>query len=125
MSKKSIYSCDCNIIHENVLKCVKLEMKEIKYYDKVLKFFKLLGDDSRLKIVLALSKAEMCVCDISALLNNTKSAISHQLKVLREANILKNRRIGRQVYYSLNDEHVKEILEVAIIHAGHDENYME
>jgi ArsR family transcriptional regulator len=79
-------------------------------------FFKILGDSTRSKIVCALDAGEMCVCDLAALLNMTKSAISHQLRSLRDANLVKNRREGKVVFYSLADDHVKEIFEKGLEH---------
>ena len=79
-------------------------------------FFKVFGDSTRIRVLWALGHAEMCVCDIAVLLNMTKSAISHQLRVLRESNLVKTRRDGKVVYYSLADHHVKEIFEKAVEH---------
>jgi len=79
-------------------------------------FFKILGDSTRAKIMWALDKSEMCVCDLAVLLGMTKSAISHQLKTLREANLVKNRKDGKMVIYSLDDDHVKDIFEKALNH---------
>lgn len=79
-------------------------------------FFKVFGDSTRLKILSALDISEMCVCDISDALGMTMSAVSHQLKALREANLVKPRRDGKSIYYSLCDDHVKIILEMATEH---------
>lgn len=79
-------------------------------------FFKVLGDSTRVKIMWALDESEMCVCDLAVLLNMTKSAISHQLKLLRTANLVKYRKEGKVVFYSLSDNHVKDILEKGLEH---------
>jgi ArsR family transcriptional regulator len=79
-------------------------------------FFKVLGDSTRAKIIWALDESEMCVCDIAVLLNMTKSAISHQLKALKAANLVKYRKEGKVVFYSLTDDHVKEIFEKGLEH---------
>ena len=79
-------------------------------------FFKLFGDNTRIKILYSLLKNELCVCDIAALLKMTVSAISHQLKLLREANIVKTRRDGKAIFYSLADEHVSKIIEFGMEH---------
>ena len=79
-------------------------------------FFKMLGDSTRVKIMWALDENEMCVCDIAALLNMSKSAISHQLKSLRQADLVKFRRDGKVVYYSLKDDHVRDIFEKGMEH---------
>ena len=79
-------------------------------------FFKILGDATRMKILSALFQEEMCVCDIANLLNMTQSAISHQLRVLKQTRLVKYRKEGKVVYYSLEDEHVKHIVDEAISH---------
>ena len=85
-------------------------------------FFKLMGDSTRLRIIWALDNNEMCVCDIANLLGMTKSSISHQLANLKESGLVKNRKVGKEVYYALDDEHVKSVLEVAIHHVTHKED---
>lgn len=108
--------CDCDVIHKDVVDAVKEKMpKEDDLYD-LSDFFKILGDSTRVKIIWALDESEMCVCDIAVLLNMTKSAISHQLKTLRQANLVKTRREGKVVYYSLKDDHVKDIFEKGMEH---------
>jgi DNA-binding transcriptional ArsR family regulator len=81
--------------------------------------FKALGDPSRLKIVLALLKREHCVCDIAVICNQTDSAISHQLRILRTLKIVKNRREGKIVYYSLDDDHVISLIHYSLDHVKH------
>ncbi|NLP44089.1 MAG: helix-turn-helix transcriptional regulator [Peptococcaceae bacterium] len=78
--------------------------------------FKLFGDTTRIRILWALSEAEMCVCDIAFLLNMTPSAISHQLRLLKQARLVKNRKEGKVVYYSLDDDHIKLIFDQGMIH---------
>lgn len=107
---------DCEVLHEDIIENVKNQMlKEDVLFD-VSDFFKILGDSTRAKIMWALDKSEMCVCDLAVLLGMTKSAISHQLKTLREANLVKNRKDGKMVIYSLDDDHVKDIFEKALNH---------
>jgi len=108
--------CSCNIIHEDVVEKVKKDMIEDRYVSDLAELFKVFGDGTRIKIISALFKAEMCVCDIAALLGMNQSAISHQLKTLKQARLIKNRRDGKIVYYSLDDEHVKEIFDKGLIH---------
>ncbi|MPN43374.1 Transcriptional repressor SmtB [bioreactor metagenome] len=74
------------------------------------------GDTTRIKILCALFQAEMCVCDISAVLGMTQSAISHQLRVLKQSRLVKNRKDGKVVYYSLSDDHIKHIFDEGLIH---------
>ena len=79
-------------------------------------FYKIFGDTTRVKILYALDKSELCVCDISLLLGMSVSAVSHQLKTLRDSNLVKTKREGKVIYYSLSDDHVKSILECGIEH---------
>ena len=81
--------------------------------------FKILGDPTRVKIVWALEQHDLCVCDIANILDMTKSATSHQLALLRKNNIVKTRREGKQIFYSLDDEHVTSIIEIAKTHVSH------
>lgn len=111
--------CDCNVIHENVVEDVKSKMLDNEFITEISTFFKILGDNTRVKILFALDHNEMCVCDIANVLNMTKSSISHQLSYLKDLNIVKSRKSGKEVYYSLDDEHVKEVFEVAISHIEH------
>ena len=117
MSKvEAIERCNCDVIHEDVVNHVKeLMPKEETLYD-LAELFKVFGDSTRIKILWALDAAEMCVCDIAVLLNMTQSAISHQLRVLKQAKLVKNRRDGKVVYYSLDDEHVRQIFDQGLTH---------
>jgi DNA-binding transcriptional ArsR family regulator len=113
--KNNIDSC-CNIIHEDVVNNVKSSMpKEALLYD-LAELFKVLGDGTRVKILCALFTAEMCVCDIAALLGMNQSAISHQLRVLKQARLIRNRKDGKVVYYSLDDDHVKGLFNQGLSH---------
>jgi DNA-binding transcriptional ArsR family regulator len=109
-------SCSSNVVHEEVVARVREEMPlEETLYD-LAELFKVFGDTTRVKILYALFAAEMCVCDIAALLNMSQSAISHQLRILKQARLVKFRRQGRVVYYSLDDEHVKQIFDQGLTH---------
>jgi ArsR family transcriptional regulator len=112
----SIERCDCEVIHDEVVNSVKQKMPQEETLYDLAELFKVFGDSTRIKILWALDEAEMCVCDIAVLLNMTQSAISHQLRVLKQANLVKNRRDGKVVYYSLDDEHVKQIFEQGLTH---------
>lgn len=108
--------CDCDVIHAGVVEEVKKKMPdEYELYD-LSDFFKVLGDSTRAKIMWALDESEMCVCDLAVLLNMTKSAISHQLRSLKQANLVKYRKEGKVVFYSIADDHVKEIFEKGLEH---------
>jgi len=114
--KREDILCDCDVLHESVVSSVRERMPDENELSDLSDFFKILGDSTRSKIVCALDEGEMCVCDLAALLNMTKSAISHQLRSLRDANLVKNRREGKVVFYSLADDHVKEIFEKGLEH---------
>lgn len=87
--------------------------------EQMVDIFKALGDPSRLKIVLALLNQEHCVCDIAVICNQTDSAISHQLRILRTMKILKNRREGKIIYYSIDDDHVISLINMSLDHVRH------
>ena len=108
--------CDCNVIHDTVVKNPLKAMPSGMVIEKIARFFKVIVDNTRARILFALDSNEMCVCDIANVLNMTKSAVSHQLSVLRDERIVKCNRVGKEVYYSLDDEHVKEVYEVALSH---------
>jgi ArsR family transcriptional regulator len=110
--------CDCNVLHEDVVKKVKLKMPQYTDMNDLAELFKIFGDTTRINILSALFEEEMCVCDIAYLLNMTQSAISHQLRVLKQARIVKNRKDGKVVFYSLDDEHVKRIIDQGLIHVN-------
>lgn len=114
--KNHIENCSCTIIHEDIINEVKTCMPQDEMLYDLADLFKVLGDTTRIKILCALFQAEMCVCDISALLCMNQSAISHQLRVLKQARLVKYRKEGKIVYYSLDDEHVKGIFDQGLIH---------
>ena len=108
--------CECNTIHEEVVKTVADSMPRDEVTMYLADTFKVFSDFTRLKILCALLNHEMCVCDISVLLSMTKSAVSHQLRVLKQTNLVKNRRAGKVVYYSIADEHVETIISNGMEH---------
>lgn len=108
--------CDCDVIHEEVVADVKTQMLPNETMIAVSDFLKAIGDPTRVKMLWALTLHEMCVCDLAFLLNMTKSAISHQLRTLKQANLVKFRKDGKVVYYSLVDGHVNTILEQSLTH---------
>lgn len=119
---KIIERCDCKVIHEEVVNSVKNSMPDEENLYDLAELFKVFGDTTRIKILYALFASEMCVCDIAALLNMTQSAISHQLRVLKQARLVKYRREGKIVYYSLDDDHVKQIFEQGLHHITEKHN---
>ena len=110
------FTCDSDVIHEDVVNRVRLAMPDGKSLYDLANLYKMFADHTRVKILWALSCEDMCVCDLAALLGMTKSAISHQLKSLRLANLVKYDRQGKVVYYSLADDHVKDIFEKGFEH---------
>lgn len=114
------HCCDCDVIHEVVVEDTKKRMSAEQEYLDLAALFKMFGDGTRVKILHALELNEMCVCDIAALLGMTKSAVSHQLKALRLSNLVKTRRDGQVIYYSLADDHVKYILDIGFDHIHHE-----
>ena len=112
----NIESCCCNVIHGEIVSEVKDKLPEEEVLYDLAELFKVFGDSTRIKILCALFESEMCVCDLSALLNVSQSAISHQLRVLKSARLVKFRRAGKIIYYSLDDEHIKHIFDEGLKH---------
>lgn len=108
--------CGCNVIHEHVVGSVKEKMPAEETFFELAGLFKVFGDSTRIRILWALGESEMCVCDISALLNMSQSSISHQLRILKQARLVKNRKDGKVVYYTLDDSHVKHIFDQGLDH---------
>ena len=107
---------DCEIVYRDKIKKALSEMLLEKHLQKMTEFFKVLGDETRLKILNMLENNPLCVCAISAGLDMTKSAISHQLKKLREMNLVKAEKIGKEVWYSLADDHIKKVFDISAEH---------
>lgn len=118
MEKKELM-CDCNIIHQNAVNIALKNKPKEKELENLTILFKILGDSTRTKILWILDHHEMCVCDIANVLNMTKSSISHQLAILREAGIVRFRRNGKEVYYTLDDEHISRLYEIGLEHINH------
>ena len=105
-----------SMIHEDIVVRVQEKMPEETTLFEVSELFKVFGDSSRSRIICALNFEEMCVNDLAALLNMTQSAVSHQLKILRDARLVRCRKQGRVVYYALDDAHVGDIFTLAFAH---------
>ena len=116
---KNEFSCDCNVIHQEVVDTVLRKMPNEDTFNKLADLFKLIGDTTRCRILFALDQNEMCVCDLANVLNMTKSSVSHQLAVLRRSGVVKCRRSGKEVYYTLDDEHIVKLSEVGLEHINH------
>lgn len=108
--------CGVQVIHEDVVKCARKKINDDENLYLMSEFFKMFGDPTRLKIINALMISEMCVCDISALIGMNQSVVSHHLKILRTARVIKFRREGKAVYYSLCDDHIKLIFNQGLTH---------
>ena len=116
MAINDVECCDFYQVHENVVKAVNDKMPdEDKLYD-LAEIFKVFGDSTRIKILYVLFEAEMCVCDIAKLLQMGQSAISHQLRTLKQMRLVSFRREGKTVFYSLADSHIQTILAQGMEH---------
>lgn len=108
--------CNVRVIHADKIEQAHRMAIPDDQLDRLALTYRMMGDPTRLKIMMALGRTEMCVCDIAAFLGISESAVSHQLRRLRETSIVRNRREGQVLYYTLNDSHVASLLEVGIDH---------
>lgn len=115
---KEEYAERCEFIHahEGLVNRVKEQMPSEEYLYDLADFFKVFGDTTRIKILFVLLQSEMCVCDMANILNAGQSAISHQLRVLKQMKLVKNRREGKTIFYSLADDHIKTIIDQGLEH---------
>lgn len=116
MKKDEIECCDCIEVHQDIIADVQAQLPSEKLLENVADTFKVFGDKTRIKILYVLHARELCVCDIAQLLDMNQSAISHQLRVLKQAKLIKSRRDGKQVFYALDDSHVRTILSMGMEH---------
>lgn len=114
--EQTVYDCDIEEIHPEKVERLRSEMLDIEQFHAISDLFKMFSDPTRLKILSLLFKEELCVCDIAELLGMTHSAVSHQLSVLRQNRIIKFRRSGKNVFYSLDDEHIQLIFNAGLAH---------
>lgn len=114
--ENNVEKCSCNVIHKDTVIKVKEKLPQDETLYDLAELFKVFGDSTRIKILCSLFESEMCVCDLSALLSISQSAISHQLRVLKSARLVKFRRDGKVIYYSLDDEHIKHIFDEGLKH---------
>jgi len=108
--------CDCKPFNEKLVREARNQMADFSEISDLSDFFKVMGDSTRLQLLMALQIGEFCVSDLSFLLNMTRSAISHQLKALKMSKLIKSRKEGKTVYYSLDDDHIRGILEKSLEH---------
>lgn len=113
---EKIECCESICVHKDLLKTVNEKMPDETVLYDVSELFKVFGDSTRIRILFVLFECEVCVCDLAEALNMTQSAISHQLKILKQSKLVKSRRDGKQVFYSLADEHVRTIIAMGIEH---------
>jgi DNA-binding transcriptional ArsR family regulator len=118
-------ACGISCIHPHAIRNVRERMPEERHLAELSDFYKLFGDATRLRILTALSIAELCVCDLGVLLDMKQPAISHQLRVLKQARIVRPRREGKVVYYALSDDHIRNVLQVGMEHLGEQFESME
>lgn len=116
MAIHDVEHCECHEIHKDLIEKVTNHMPDEDALYDLAELFKVFGDSTRIRILSVLLGGEMCVCDLAEVLAMNQSAISHQLKILKQAKLVKNRRDGKQVYYSLSDDHVSTILAMGIEH---------
>ena len=116
MEKKEIPCCEENLIHQDTVEQVRALLTADETLYDLAELFKIFGDSTRVKILYALLESELCVCDLAKLMEVTQSAVSHQLRVLKASKLVKFRREGKTVYYSLADEHVSRILSQGMEH---------
>ncbi len=116
MALGEVEHCEVTELHEDLIRTVNEKMPAEDLLYDLAELFKVFGDSTRIKILFALFEAEVCVCDIAESLHMTQSAVSHQLRILKQAKLVKSRRDGKQVFYSLDDEHVATIINVGLEH---------
>ena len=117
---KEVEICDCCEVHENLLQIVNETIPEENELYDLAELFKVFGDSTRIRILFVLFEAEVCVCDLAKALNMTQSAISHQLRILKQNKLVKSRRDGKSIFYSLADEHVRTIIDQGREHIEED-----
>ena len=115
---KDVERCDYMHVHEDIVTQVNQNMPDEEFLYDLAELFKIFGDSTRIKILYVLFESEMCVCDIAQLLGMTQSAISHQLRSLKQCRLVKARRDGKTVFYSLADGHVRTILNQGMEHVA-------
>ncbi|MDP2646612.1 MAG: metalloregulator ArsR/SmtB family transcription factor [Desulfobacterales bacterium] len=109
-------TCITKGIHKDIIHAVQNKLPDSGLLHDLADLFKLFGDSTRISILWALSESEMCVCDLCALLKMKQPAVSHQLKNLKQARIVKSRRDGQVVFYSLDDEHIRKLMDLGMGH---------
>ncbi|WP_019177935.1 ArsR/SmtB family transcription factor [Methanomassiliicoccus luminyensis] len=119
MRRKAV-TCSCETVPHDVIEKVDRAMLPASEVNGLSAIFKIIGDPTRIRIMWALNESELCGCELAAVLGTTRSAVSHQLRTLRDAKLVKFRREGKNVYYSLDDQHVTDIVRLALAHLNHE-----
>jgi ArsR family transcriptional regulator len=120
---RNAFTCDCRAVNQELVAQALESMPGEPLFLQMAEFYKIVGDSTRCKLIWALKDREMCVCDLANVLSMTKSAISHQLRKMREAGVVDCRREGKEVYYSLDDDHIAQIFSLTMMHiqeCGHE-----
>ncbi|MBQ9980303.1 MAG: helix-turn-helix transcriptional regulator [Oscillospiraceae bacterium] len=113
------FTCDCRAVNTAAVEKIQMSMPGGEFFSGLAGFYRIMGDPTRCAIIYALSQRELCVCDLASLLGMTKSSISHQLSKMKVQGVVKCRREGKEVYYSLDDEHVACIFALTMTHLEH------
>ena len=116
MAENEVEKCEYIHIHEDIVNKVKVTLPEEEILYDLADFYKVFADSTRIKILYALLQSEMCVCDLAQILNASQSAISHQLRMLKQMKLVKFRREGTAIFYSLSDDHIETILNQGFEH---------
>ena len=114
--EQELERCEYQYVHESVVKQLLSDMPPDETLYDLAELFKVFGDSTRIKILYALFEAELCVCDIAQLLGLTQTAVSHQLRVLKDSKLVRFRRDGKTIYYALDDDHVRSIINQGMEH---------
>jgi len=121
ITEEKQFDCHCEEHSHDGVSTVRAAMLDEDLQYDLADFFKVLGDSTRVRILMALDVSELCVCDLADALSMTKSAVSHQLRALRQARLVRYRKEGKNVFYSLDDEHVRAVIEMALVHLQHED----
>ena len=116
MADNSVDNCGSTCFHPDLVEKIKTTMPQESLQGELAQLFKVLGDHTRIRILNALYRSELCVCDLTSILGMNQSAVSHQLRVLRDAKIVRSRKLGKNVLYSLDDGHIFDLIRVGFEH---------
>lgn len=119
MSTENFSKCDVDFIHHDLVEAARKDIFDPFTTEKTAGLFQAMGDPTRIRLISSLLQTELCVCDLAAVLDMTQSAISHQLRLLRDLHIVKARREGRMIFYSLDDQHIRDFITQAKEHLSH------